>query len=116
VLAGTQGAFNHRKSDRLLELAERQRLPLVWFAEGGGGRPGDVDAAVVAGLHCTTFARWAALSGVVPRLGIVAGRCFAGNAALLGSSDLVIAVEGASIGLGGPAWATSRPTRWDPCR
>ena len=103
VLAGTQGAFNHRKSDRLLELAERQRLPLVWFAEGGGGRPGDVDAAVVAGLHCTTFARWAALSGVVPRLGIVAGRCFAGNAALLGSSDLVIAVEGASIGLGGPA-------------
>lgn len=103
VLAGTQGAFNHRKSDRLLELAERQRLPLVWFAEGGGGRPGDVDAAVVAGLHCTTFARWAALSGVVPRLGIVAGRCFAGNAALLGSSDLVVAVEGASIGLGGPA-------------
>lgn len=103
VLAGTQGAFNHRKSDRLLDLAERQRLPVVWFAEGGGGRPGDVDWPVVAGLDCTTFARWAALSGVVPRLGIVAGRCFAGNAALLGSSDLIIAVEGASIGLGGPA-------------
>jgi acetyl-CoA carboxylase carboxyltransferase component len=103
VLAGTQGAFNHRKSDRLLDLAERQRLPVVWFAEGGGGRPGDVDWPVVAGLDCTTFARWAALSGVVPRLGIVAGRCFAGNAALLGSSDLVIAVAGASIGLGGPA-------------
>lgn len=103
VLAGTQGVWNHAKSDRLLEVAERQRLPLVWFAEGGGGRPGDVDAPVVAGLHCTTFARWAALSGVVPRLGIVAGRCFAGNAALLGCSDLIIAVEGASIGLGGPA-------------
>ncbi|MBL8329007.1 MAG: biotin carboxylase [Rubrivivax sp.] len=103
VLAGTQGAFNHRKSDRLLALAARQKLPVVWFAEGGGGRPGDVDWPVVAGLDCTTFARWAALSGVVPRLGIVAGRCFAGNAALLGSSDLIIAVEGASIGLGGPA-------------
>jgi acetyl-CoA carboxylase carboxyltransferase component len=103
VLAGTQGAFNHRKSDRLLELAARQKLPIVWFAEGGGGRPGDVDWPAVAGLDCTTFARWAALSGVVPRLGIVAGRCFAGNAALLGSSDLIIAVEGASIGLGGPA-------------
>lgn len=103
VLAGTQGAFNHRKSDRLLELVARQRLPVVWFAEGGGGRPGDVDWPVVAGLDCTTFGRWAALSGIVPRLGIVAGRCFAGNAALLGSSDLIIAVEGASIGLGGPA-------------
>lgn len=103
VLAGTQGVFNHRKSDRLLELAERRRLPVVWFAEGGGGRPGDVDWPVVAGLDCTTFARYAALSGVVPRLGIVAGRCFAGNAVLLGCSDLVIAVQGASIGLGGPA-------------
>jgi acetyl-CoA carboxylase carboxyltransferase component len=103
VLAGTQGVFNHRKSDRLLELAARQRLPIVWFAEGGGGRPGDVDWPIVAGLDCTTFGRWAALSGVVPRLAIVAGRCFAGNAALLGSSDLIIAVEGASIGMGGPA-------------
>ena len=103
VLAGTQGVMNHRKSDRLLELAARQRLPLVWFAEGGGGRPGDVDWPLVAGLDCTTFARWAALSGVVPRIGVVAGRCFAGNAALLGSSDLIVAVQGASIGLGGPA-------------
>ncbi len=103
VLAGTQGVFNHQKADRLLDLAERQRLPVVWFAEGGGGRPGDVDWPIVAGLNCSTFARWAALSGVVPRLGVVAGRCFAGNAALLGSSDLIIAVDGASIGLGGPA-------------
>jgi len=103
VLAGTQGVFNHRKSDRLLELAERWKLPVVLFAEGGGGRPGDVDWPVVAGLDCTTFARFAALSGVVPRIGIVAGRCFAGNAALLGCCDLIVAVEGASIGMGGPA-------------
>ena len=103
VLAGTQGVMNHRKSDRVLEVAERLRLPLVWFAEGGGGRPGDVDWPIVAGLDCTSFARWAALSGVVPRIGVVAGRCFAGNAALLGCSDLIVAVMGASIGLGGPA-------------
>jgi acetyl-CoA carboxylase carboxyltransferase component len=103
VLAGTQGVFNHRKSDRLLELAARWKLPVVLFAEGGGGRPGDVDWPVVAGLDCTTFARFAALSGVVPRIGIVAGRCFAGNAALLGCCDLIVAVEGASIGMGGPA-------------
>lgn len=103
VLAGTQGWWNHAKSDRLLEIAQRQQLPVVWFVEGGGGRPGDVDSPVVAGLHCSTFARWASLSGQVPRLAIVAGRCFAGNAALAGASDLIIGVEGLSLGMGGPA-------------
>ena len=103
VLAGTQGFFNHRKSDRLLELCEQQRLPLVLFAEGGGGRPGDVDSITVAGLHCTTFQRFARLSGQVPVLGIVHGRCFAGNAALLGCCDVIIATDSASIGMGGPA-------------
>jgi acetyl-CoA carboxylase carboxyltransferase component len=103
VLAGTQGVFNHHKCDRLLDLAERLSLPVVLFAEGGGGRPGDVDWPIVAGLDCTTFARWAALAGQVPRVGIVAGRCFAGNAALLGCSDVIIATRSASIGMGGPA-------------
>jgi len=103
VLAGTQGVFNHRKSDRLLAVAAERRLPLVLFAEGGGGRPGDVDWLGVAGLDCTTFGRLAALSGQVPLVGIVAGRCFAGNAALLGCCDLVVATEGSSIGMGGPA-------------
>ncbi len=103
VLAGTQGVFNHGKSDRLLELAARLALPVVLFAEGGGGRPGDVDWLGVAGLDCGTFQRLAALSGQVPLVGIVAGRCFAGNAALLGCCDLIIAVEGSSIGMGGPA-------------
>ncbi len=103
VLAGTQGVFNHRKSDRLLELVERLQLPLVLFAEGGGGRPGDVDWLGVAGLDCATFARFARLSGQVPLVGIAAGRCFAGNAALLGCCDLVIATEGSSLGMGGPA-------------
>jgi acetyl-CoA carboxylase carboxyltransferase component len=103
VLAGTQGMLNHKKSDRVLALCARQRWPLVLWAEGGGGRPGDVDAPLVAGLDCTTFSRLAGLSGQVPLVGIVAGRCFAGNAALLGCCDLIVAVEGASIGMGGPA-------------
>lgn len=103
VLAGTQGVFNHRKTDRLLDVAARQRLPVVLFAEGGGGRPGDVDWLGVAGLDCGSFRQFAALSGQVPLIGIVAGRCFAGNAALLGCCDLIVATEGSSIGLGGPA-------------
>lgn len=103
VLAGTQGLQNHRKKDRLFELAERQRLPVVFFTEGGGGRPGDTDGTGVSGLDCLAFQLFAQLSGLVPLVGITSGRCFAGNAALLGCCDVVIATEGSNIGMGGPA-------------
>lgn len=103
VLAGTQGARNHAKTDRMLGIAKAQKLPVVLFAEGGGGRPGDTDVPVVAGLHVHTFAAYAALSGVVPVIGIAHGRCFAGNAALLGCSDVIIATRSSTIGMGGPA-------------
>jgi len=103
VLAGTQGFRNHQKLDRMFALAQAQRLPLVLFAEGGGGRPGDTDMPIVAGLHGGAFAALARLSGQVPLVGIVAGRCFAGNAALLGCCDVVIATRDANIGMGGPA-------------
>jgi acetyl-CoA carboxylase carboxyltransferase component len=103
VLAGTQGMRNHIKKDRLFELAQRRRLPIVLFAEGGGGRPGDVDWPHVAGLDCRAFHLFAQLSGLVPLVGIASGYCFAGNAALLGCCDVVIASEDASIGMGGPA-------------
>jgi acetyl-CoA carboxylase carboxyltransferase component len=103
VLAGTQGQMNHRKKDRLFELVERLRLPVVLFAEGGGGRPGDTDMAVVTGLDTEAFALFGALSGKVPLVGIVSGRCFAGNAALLGCCHVIIATPDANIGMGGPA-------------
>jgi acetyl-CoA carboxylase carboxyltransferase component len=103
VLAGTQGFQNHRKKDRLFEIAERQRLPVVFFTEGGGGRPGDVDAPGVASLDCLAFAYFASLSGLVPLVGITSGYCFAGNAAILGCCDVIIATEGSAIGMGGPA-------------
>ncbi|XVQ15240.1 carboxyl transferase domain-containing protein [Spirillospora sp. CA-255316] len=103
VLAGTQGHQNHRKTDRMLELAGRRGLPLVLFAEGGGGRPGDTDTGTVSGLDVTSFHAMARLSGRVPLVGIAAGRCFAGNAALLGCCDVIIATRDANIGMGGPA-------------
>ena len=104
VLAGTQGFFGHKKKDRMLKLAHERRLPVVLFAEGGGGRPGDVDAdgVVVAGLDVATFAMFAKLSGKVPVVGIVSGRCFAGNAVLLGCCDVIIAAQNANIGMAGP--------------
>ena len=103
VLAGTQGMRNHQKTDRMLGIALAHKLPVVLFAEGGGGRPGDVDMPIVAGLHVATFASFARLNGQVPVLGIAAGRCFAGNAALLGCCDVVIATRSSNIGMGGPA-------------
>jgi len=103
VLAGTQGQQNHRKKDRMFELIERLRLPVVLFAEGGGGRPGDTDYAVITGLDTMAFALFGRLSGLVPLVGIGSGWCFAGNAALLGCCDVIIATKDASIGMGGPA-------------
>jgi len=103
VLAGTQGMQNHKKKDRLFEVAERLRVPVVFFTEGGGGRPGDTDVQGVAGLDCMAFHLFAKLSGLVPLVGINSGRCFAGNAALLGCCDVVIAAAGSNIGMGGPA-------------
>jgi acetyl-CoA carboxylase carboxyltransferase component len=103
VLAGTQGMRNHQKTDRMLSVAHQLGLPVVLFAEGGGGRPGDVDSHILAGLNNHTFSQFAALSGKVPVVGIVHGRCFAGNAALLGCSDVIIATEASNIGMSGPA-------------
>ena len=103
VLAGTQGSQNHRKKDRLFDIAEQHSLPVIFFTEGGGGRPGDTDGLGVAGLDCWAFNYFGKLSGLVPLVGITSGRCFAGNAALLGCCDVVIATEGSNIGMGGPA-------------
>ena len=103
VFAGTQGGMGHKKLDRMLGIAARSRLPIVLFAEGGGGRPNDTDMPWVAGLDVTSFHAFAALSGVAPRIGVLSGRCFAGNAALLGCCDIVIATENSNLGMGGPA-------------
>ncbi|MGE0730730.1 MAG: carboxyl transferase domain-containing protein, partial [Acidimicrobiia bacterium] len=102
VFAGTQGQINHHKKDRMFDIAERSRLPVVFLAEGGGGRPG-ADWEGSPGFDLSTFHAWPRLSGLVPLVGITTGRCFAGNAAILGVCDVIIATEGSNIGMGGPA-------------
>lgn len=105
VLAGTQGFFNHSKTDRMIEVIEKTPMPLIFLAEGGGGRPGDVDTQLISstGLDCTSFGNLAALSGKVPMIGVNAGYCFAGNAAFLGVNDVIIATKESRLGMGGPA-------------
>jgi acetyl-CoA carboxylase carboxyltransferase component len=103
VMAGTQGMRGHRKTDRLLDVVTQLALPTVFFASGGGGRPGDTDIPLVSALDVTTFAAWARLSGRVPRIAVVDGSCFAGNAVIAGCADLILATPRASLGMGGPA-------------
>ncbi len=103
VLAGTQGWKGHEKTDRMLEVVRRRRLPLIFFTEGGGGRPGDTDVINAGGLTTPTFHKLAELSALVPLIAINSGRCFAGNAAALGCCDVIIATENSNIGMGGPA-------------
>ncbi|HEY5290070.1 MAG TPA: carboxyl transferase domain-containing protein, partial [Caulobacteraceae bacterium] len=103
VLAGTQGHMNHLKTDRLLEVVESQELPVIWFAEGGGGRPGDTDGVGASGLATPSFKSFARLAGLVPKIAVVSGRCFAGNASFAGLSEILICTKGANIGMGGPA-------------
>ncbi|WP_026917769.1 acetyl-CoA carboxylase family protein [Gordonia shandongensis] len=103
VLAGTQGWRNHAKTDRLLDIAERRGLPVVLFAEGGGGRPGDTDYDIIAGLDVPTFRAMGRIRAHAPSIAVVSGRCFAGNAALAGTCDILIATPDANIGMGGPA-------------
>lgn len=104
VLAGTQGYFHHAKLDRMIDIIRQQKLPVIMLTEGGGGRPGDTDiTTVISGLQCTTFSNWAGLSGLIPRITVNNGYCFAGNAALFGAGDITIATQNSSIGMAGPA-------------
>ena len=105
VLAGTQGHNNHKKKDRIFELALEWKTPTVFFTEGGGGRPGDVDTddLIMSWLDLKTFTSWPKLSGVAPRIAVNSGRCFAGNAVIFGCADITIATRSSNIGLAGPA-------------
>ena len=103
VLAGTQGARNHYKQDRMFELALRFSMPIVLFGEGGGGRPGDDSTGPAVAFDTHTFTQFSKLSGAVPMIGVNHGRCFAGNTALLACCDVIIATEDSTIAMGGPA-------------
>jgi len=111
VLAGTQGAKSHQKTDRMLRIAQRYKLPVVLYSEGGGGRAGGGSgpplpegvARNIGALSTRTWLELGKLSGLVPIVGVNSGYCFAGNVVLLGACDVIIATRDSSLGIGGPA-------------
>jgi acetyl-CoA carboxylase carboxyltransferase component len=100
VYAGTQSAVNHAKMTRMFEHAERHRLPVICWLDGGGARPHDM--RVEGRGSSATFVVFARLSGVVPTIGILPGRAFAGHANLAGICDVLIATRDSSMGMAGP--------------
>lgn len=99
VFGGSQSPRNHRKMDRLLELARRNRWPVVCWSEGGGARATELD---YQGGMVTTFVQFPRLSGLVPIVTVLSGPSFAGQANIAGCSDVVIATQASTLGLSGP--------------
>jgi len=100
VYAGTQSAVNHMKISRMLGHARQHRLPVICWLDGGGARPHDMK--VEARPSSPTFVTFARLSGLVPTVGILPGRAFAGHANLAGMCDVLIATASSSMGMAGP--------------
>lgn len=113
VHGGSQSYMNHSKISRIFALAARLKLPVVSWLDGGGARP--QDGAPGRRLAPETFVLFAQLSGLVPTVGVVPQRAFAGHANLAGMCDCLIAVEGSAIGIGGPPLvAAATGTRLTP--
>ncbi|MCY3586599.1 MAG: biotin carboxylase [Acidimicrobiaceae bacterium] len=99
VMGGSQSPTNHRKVDRLMEVAERNRWPVIFWSEGAGARATEL---FYESGTATTFIQLARLSGLVPIVTILSGPSFAGQANIAGTSDVVIATRDSTMGLSGP--------------
>lgn len=100
VYGGSQSYINHHKITRMFAHAEELHLPVICWLDGGGARP--QDGSPGRRLTPETFVVFARLSGLVPTVGIVPSRAFAGHANLAGMCDCLIGIKGSAIGLGGP--------------
>jgi acetyl-CoA carboxylase carboxyltransferase component len=99
VFGGSQSPRNHRKLDRLLDLAQRNRWPMICWSEGGGARATELN---YQGGMVTTFVQFPRLSGLVPLITVLSGPSFAGQANIAGCSDVIIGTRTSTMGLSGP--------------
>ena len=102
VRGGATNPFGLRKTLRAMEIAERNRLPLVQLIESGGADlPTQSQIFVPGGAVFRNLTRLS--RGGVPTLALVFGSSTAGGAYVPGMSDHTIMVAGrAKVFLGGP--------------
>jgi len=101
VKGGSHGVINARKKLHGIQMAVRERVPLIWLLDGAGARGQEL---MNDGLpDVTHFLDLARLSGTAPQVGLVLGPC-AGDSALVGAgAEFVVMRKGtAMMAAGGP--------------
>jgi acetyl-CoA carboxylase carboxyltransferase component len=97
------GSLGERHADtivRVLQTAERARIPVVGFVESGGARMQEGTAALAG--YGRIFRHTVGLTGVVPQISVVSGASAGGGAYSPALTDLVIMTEDAAMFLTGP--------------
>jgi acetyl-CoA carboxylase carboxyltransferase component len=97
------GSLGERHADtivRVLQTAERARIPVVGFVESGGARMQEGTAAL--GGYGRIFSHTVGLTGVVPQISIVSGSSAGGGAYSPALTDLILMTEDAAMFLTGP--------------
>ena len=98
------GSLGERHADtivRVLEMAERARIPVVAFVESGGARMQEGTAAL--GGYGRIFRQTVAMTGLVPQISVVSGASAGGGAYSPALTDLLLMTEDASMFLTGPS-------------
>jgi acetyl-CoA carboxylase carboxyltransferase component len=97
------GSLGERHADtivRVLQTAERARIPVVAFVESGGARMQEGTAALAG--YGRIFRHTVGLTGVVPQISIVSGASAGGGAYSPALTDLIVMTEDAAMFLTGP--------------
>ena len=97
------GSLGERHADtivRVLQTAERARIPVVAFVESGGARMQEGTAALAG--YGRIFRQTVQLTGVVPQLSVVSGASAGGGAYSPALTDLIVMTEDAAMFLTGP--------------
>jgi acetyl-CoA carboxylase carboxyltransferase component len=101
ALGGSLGEIHAAKISRLLDRAERARIPVIGLLDSGGARIQEGVAALDG--YGEIFRRNVALSGRVPQISVVLGPCAGGAVYSPALTDVVIMRrEGAYMFLTGP--------------
>ncbi len=101
VLGGSVGLNNLIKKNRMVEIAGRDKIPLIWFFDGAGARTDESIGEGLAPMH--HFMAIAKLSGVVPQACAVMGPVAGDSALIAAMIEFIVMVRGSGmLAAGGP--------------